>query len=67
MVFESTVCANKSHHYLCRPQRIFKDPFRPRSDGVDNILVMCDTYTPAGEPLPTNNRAIGKSLLLFRL
>lgn len=44
---------------ILRPCRIFKDPFRPRSDGVDNILVMCDTWTPAGEPLPTNSRAIG--------
>ncbi|KAK9996672.1 hypothetical protein SO802_021358 [Lithocarpus litseifolius] len=34
------------------PQAIFRDPFR----GGDNILVMCDTYTPAGEPLPTNAR-----------
>eukprot|EP00542_Grammatophora_oceanica_P016516 CAMPEP_0194027660 /NCGR_PEP_ID=MMETSP0009_2-20130614/1773_1 /TAXON_ID=210454 /ORGANISM="Grammatophora oceanica, Strain CCMP 410" /LENGTH=418 /DNA_ID=CAMNT_0038666803 /DNA_START=27 /DNA_END=1283 /DNA_ORIENTATION=+ len=42
---------------ILKPQRIFKDPFRPRSDGVDNILVMCDTYTPAGDPLPTNSRA----------
>eukprot|EP01083_Nonionella_stella_P018217 50849_1 len=32
------------------PQAIFRDPFR----GGNNILVMCDTYTPAGEPLPTN-------------
>jgi glutamine synthetase len=40
------------------PQRIFKDPFRPRSDGVDNILVMCDCYTPQGEAIPTNTRAI---------
>lgn len=46
---------------ILKPQRIFKDPFRPRSDGVHNILVMCDTYTPAGEPLPTNSRAYGKS------
>lgn len=45
---------------ILKPQRIFKDPFRPRSDGVSNILVMCDTYTPAGEPLPTNSRAVGK-------
>jgi glutamine synthetase len=44
-----------------RPCRIFRDPFRPRSDGKDNILVMCDTWTPAGEPLPTNSRAVGKS------
>jgi len=43
---------------ILRPCRIFRDPFRPRSDGVDNILVMCDTYTPNGEPLPTNARAI---------
>lgn len=45
---------------ILKPQRIFRDPFRPRSDGVSNILVMCDTYTPAGEPLPTNSRAVGK-------
>jgi len=42
---------------ILRPCRIFKDPFRPRNDGVDNILVMCDTYTPAGDALPTNSRA----------
>ncbi|KAL5995844.1 hypothetical protein ACLOJK_025915 [Asimina triloba] len=34
------------------PQAIFKDPFR----GGNNILVICDTYTPAGEPIPTNKR-----------
>ncbi|XWS48446.1 hypothetical protein CRYUN_Cryun13aG0077500 [Craigia yunnanensis] len=33
------------------PQAIFKDPFRR-----GNILVMCDTYTPSGEPIPTNKR-----------
>jgi len=42
---------------ILNPCKIFRDPFRPRDDGVDNILVMCDTYTPAGEPLPTNTRA----------
>jgi len=45
---------------ILRPCRIFKDPFRARSDGVDNILVMCDTFTPAGEALPTNSRAIAE-------
>lgn len=50
---------------ILRPCRIFIDPFRPRGDGVDNILVMCDTYTPAGEPLPTNQRAVGKSFRLM--
>lgn len=42
---------------ILKPQAIFSDPFRPRSDGAKNILVMCDTYTPAGEPLDTNSRA----------
>ncbi|KAB2057606.1 hypothetical protein ES319_A11G179700v1 [Gossypium barbadense] len=34
------------------PQAIFKDPFRRGN----NILVMCDAYTPAGDPIPTNKR-----------
>ncbi|KAH0707660.1 hypothetical protein KY285_010263 [Solanum tuberosum] len=34
------------------PQAIYKDPFR----GGNHILVMCDAYTPAGEPIPTNKR-----------
>ncbi|GAX25405.1 glutamine synthetase [Fistulifera solaris] len=42
---------------ILKPQRIFKDPFRLRHDGIDNILVMCDCYTPGGEPLPSNHRA----------
>ncbi|KAL0434497.1 UNVERIFIED_CONTAM: Glutamine synthetase leaf isozyme, chloroplastic [Sesamum latifolium] len=37
---------------IVNPQAIFKDPFR----GGNNILVICDTYTPAGEPIPTNKR-----------
>ncbi|KAL3915649.1 MAG: hypothetical protein SGILL_005548 [Bacillariaceae sp.] len=45
---------------ILRPCRIFKDPFRPRSDELDNILVMCDTWTPAGEALPTNSRAVAE-------
>ena len=28
-----------------------------RSDGLHNILVMCDCYTPQGQPLPSNHRA----------
>jgi len=44
---------------ILKPQRIFADPFRPVAAGEpQNILVMCDTYTPDGEPLPTNARAI---------
>ena len=38
---------------LIKPRAIFKDPFR----GGNNILVLTDTSTPAGEPLPTNTRA----------
>jgi glutamine synthetase len=34
------------------PQAVYKCPFR----GGDNILVMCDMYTPGGEPIPTNHR-----------
>ncbi|PWA96297.1 glutamine synthetase 1,4 [Artemisia annua] len=34
------------------PQAIFKDPFRRGN----NILVMCDSYTPQGAPIPTNKR-----------
>ncbi|KAE9450094.1 hypothetical protein C3L33_18003, partial [Rhododendron williamsianum] len=34
------------------PQAIFKDPFRRGN----NILVICDAYTPGGEPIPTNKR-----------
>ncbi|KAE8022077.1 hypothetical protein FH972_007910 [Carpinus fangiana] len=34
------------------PQAIFKDPFRRGN----NILVICDAYTPAGEPIPANKR-----------
>lgn len=42
---------------ILRPCRIFNDPFRVRPDGQYNILVMCDTVTPAGEPIESNTRA----------
>jgi glutamine synthetase len=35
------------------PQAIFKDPFRRGN----NILVICDAYTPQGDAIPTNKRA----------
>jgi len=37
---------------IIKPQAIFRDPFR----GGDNILVLCDCYTPHGEAIPTNTR-----------
>lgn len=43
---------------MLRPCRIFKDPFRIRKDDLHNILVMCDCYTPQGQPIETNTRAI---------
>ncbi|KAJ0685415.1 putative glutamine synthetase [Helianthus annuus] len=39
------------------PQAIFNDPFRMGN----NILVMCDAYTPASEPIPNNKRDNGFS------
>ena len=45
---------------ILKPQAIYKDPFRPRDDGLRNILVMCDCYTPSGEPIATNSRAVGE-------
>lgn len=38
---------------ILKPRVIYRDPFR----GDPHILVLCDTYTPDGEPLPTNTRA----------
>jgi glutamine synthetase len=55
---------------ILKPCRLFRDPFRPRTDGLYNILVMCDTYTPSGEPIPTNSRAVGmffKGIDIFHL
>lgn len=37
---------------IIHPQAMYPDPFR----GAPHILVVTDTYTPAGEPLPTNTR-----------
>lgn len=43
---------------VIKPRAIFHDPFR----GGRHILVITDTYTPGGEPLPTNSRAPAKAL-----
>ncbi|CAN1255118.1 Glutamine synthetase cytosolic isozyme, partial [Linum perenne] len=44
--------AGDDSEVIIYPQAIFKDPFRRGN----NILVMCDAYSPKGEPLPTNKR-----------
>jgi len=43
---------------IIKPVRIFPDPFRRG----DNILVLCDCYTPQGEPIPTNKRNPAKKI-----
>lgn len=43
---------------IIKPRAIYKDPFR----GGDNILVLTDTYTPAGEALPTNSRVAAEEI-----
>lgn len=40
-----------SEVYL-KPVAMYPDPFR----GVPNVLVLCECYTPAMEPIPTNTR-----------
>lgn len=44
---------------VIKPRAIFRDPFRPVGD---NILVLTDTYTPGGTPLPTNTRAPAEAI-----
>lgn len=43
---------------ILEPQALFADPFR----GGNHVLVLCDTYTPQGEPIPTNTRAPAKAI-----
>ena len=38
---------------IVEARAVFRDPFRPNQG---NILVLCDTQTPGGAPLPTNTR-----------
>lgn len=37
---------------IIKPCAIYPDPFR----GGHHVIVLCSTYTPKGEPLPTNTR-----------
>ena len=43
---------------ILKPRALFPDPFR----GIYNKMVLCDTYTPAGEPLSNNHRVWAESV-----
>jgi len=43
---------------IIKPVALFNDPFR----GAPHVLVLCDTWTPKGQPLPTNTRAPAKNI-----
>jgi len=43
---------------ILRPVAMYPDPFR----GGNNKLVLCETFTPEGEALPTNSRAFARSV-----
>lgn len=43
---------------MIKPCAIYPDPFRKGN----NILVLCDCYTPKGEAIPTNTRAPAKAI-----
>lgn len=43
---------------IIKPCAVFHDPFR----GGNHVLVMTDTWTPQGVPIPTNTRAPAKAI-----
>lgn len=43
---------------ILQPRRVFPDPLRRGR----HILVVCDTYTPQGDPLPSNTRCPAKHI-----
>jgi len=42
----------KDSEVMLHPVAMYRDPFRQG----DHILVLCETYTPQGQPLPSNTR-----------
>ena len=48
---------------IIKPKALYPDPFR----GGNHVLVLCDTYTPKGVPLPTNTRAIAAQVFTERV
>ena len=48
---------------LIKPCAIYKCPFRiHKEESYTNILVLCDTYKPNGDPHSTNNRYLAKEI-----
>ena len=45
---------------ILQPRALFQDPFR----GTEHKLVLCDTYTPQGQPLKNNHRV--KAVEIFQ-
>mmetsp|Transcript_4201 Transcript_4201/g.13312 ORF Transcript_4201/g.13312 Transcript_4201/m.13312 type:complete len:349 (-) Transcript_4201:231-1277(-) len=43
---------------IIEPAAVFPDPFR----GGNHVIVLCDCYTPKGEPIPTNTRLPAKEI-----
>ena len=48
---------------IIKPKALFNDPFRMRN----HKLVLCDTYTPKGEPLSNNHRVWANDLFNQKL
>jgi len=44
---------------IVKPRALYRDPFR----GGNHVLVLCDTYTPLGAPIPTNTRHIAAQVM----
>lgn len=43
---------------IIKPRALYPDPFR----GGNHVMVLCDTYTPKGEAIPTNTRHIADTV-----
>ena len=55
--------AGEDSEVIMKPRALFCDPFR----GEHHKMVLCDTYTPKGEPLENNNRVWAKSVFDAKL
>lgn len=47
---------------IIKPCALFPDPFNSQWGDYYSMLVLCDTYTPDGNPLPNNHRTHALSL-----